>query len=86
MLLAFSLSALVPASFMNMSSSPLSVDHLFVKTPSCSAITWVRGFPMGHRRLKPLPEPLDLLILITVAACLGPDGNGVYPNGIRISS
>lgn len=41
---------------------------------------------MGHRRLKPLQGPLDGLIIINVVVCLGPDGNGVCANGIRISS
>lgn len=41
---------------------------------------------MGRRQLRPLPEPLDGLIIINVLVCLGPDGNGVYANGIRIRS
>lgn len=41
---------------------------------------------MGHQQFKPLRGPLDWLIIISVVVRLGPDGNGVYANGIRISS
>lgn len=41
---------------------------------------------MGHQQFNPCRGPLDGLIIISVVVCLGPDGNGVYANGIRISS
>lgn len=41
---------------------------------------------MDHQQFKPLRGPLDGLIIISVVVRLGPDGNGVYANGIRIST
>lgn len=77
------LSAIVIPSLINITAHLPQFIHFHRAPPGGEGS---QSFMGGGQQLKPLRGPLDGLSGISVVVCLGPDGGGVYANGIRISS
>lgn len=78
------LSAIVIPSLINVTAHLSQFIHFYRASPGGEGSQSFMGG--GHQQLKPHRGPLDGLSGISVVVCLGPDGGGVYANGIRISS